>query len=68
MALGALLTWYLIADAALVTEGPYAAQEIASQALEVAQNPKIDNYFFAILLKMVIAKACITMSEYETAK
>ena len=68
MALGALLTWYLIAEATLVTEGPYAAQEIASQALEVAQNPKIDNYFFAILLKIVIAKACITMSEYETAK
>ena len=54
MALGALLTWYLIAEAVLVTEGPYAAQEIASQALEVAQNPKIDNYFFTILLKIII--------------
>lgn len=68
MALGALLTWYLIAEAVLVTEGPYAAQEIASQALEVAQNPKIDNYFFTILLKIIIIKAAMTSSDYETAK
>lgn len=51
MALGALLNWYLISDATLITDGPYAAQEIAMQALEVAENPKIDNYFFAVLLK-----------------
>lgn len=68
MALGALLTWYLISEAALVTEGPYAAQEIASQALEVAQNPKIDNYFFTILLKTVIIHAAMATSDYETAK
>lgn len=68
MALGALLTWYLIAEASLVTDGPYAAQEIASQALEVAQNPKIDNYFFTILLKTVIIKSAMTTSDYETAK
>ena len=68
MALGALLTWYLIAEGALVTEGPYAAQEIASQALEVAQNPKIDNYFFTILLKTIIVKAAMATSDFETAK
>lgn len=68
MALGALLTWYLIAEATLVTEGPYAAQEIAMQALEVAQNPKIDNFFFAVLLNMVIVKCAITISDYELAK
>ncbi len=68
MALGALLTWYLIADAALITEGPQNAMEIAQQALEVAQNPKIDNYIFTILLKTVIAKCAMTTSDYETAK
>lgn len=68
MALGALLTWYLIAEATLVTEGPHAAIEIAEQALEVAQNPKISNYLFIVLLKMVISKACIVISDYETAK
>ena len=68
MAFGALLTWYLISDATLVTEGPENALEIAEQALEVAQNPKIDSYFFIILFKMVIAKCAITTSDYETAK
>lgn len=68
MALGALLTWFLIADTTLDIEGPQNAMEIAEQALAVAQNPKIDNYFFAILLKMVIAKCCITTSDFETAK
>lgn len=68
MALGALLTWYLIAEATLDVEGPHAAIEIASQALDVAQNPKINNYFFIILLKRVITKASIIISDYETAK
>ena len=68
MALGALLTWFLIADATLITDGPENAMEIAQQALEVAQNPKIDNYFFNILLRMVIAKCCITITDFETAK
>lgn len=68
MALGALLTWFLIADATLITEGPQNALEIAQQALDVAQNPKIDNYFFTVLFKMVIAKCCITLSDFETAK
>lgn len=68
MALGALLTWYLIAEATLIAEGPHNAIEIASQALEVAQNPKISNYMFVILLKAVIVKASIVISDYETAK
>ena len=68
MAFGALLTWYLIAEASLISEGAKTALEIASQALDVAQSPKINNYFFTILLKSVIAKAFITLSDYEAAK
>ena len=68
MAVGALLTWFLIADATLITEGAQEAMEIAEQALEVAQNPKINSYFFIILLKMIIAKCAITSSDFETAK
>lgn len=68
MALGALLTWYLIAEATLDTEGAKNAVEIAEQALEVAKNPKIDNYFFIVLLKTVIAKCYITLSDFESAK
>jgi len=68
IALGALLTWYLVSDATLYMEGAENALEIATQALEVAQNPKIDNYIFIILLKTVIAEASITLSDFETAK
>ena len=67
MAIGALLTWYLIADAK-AEAAPYEAADIASKALEVAQNPKIDNYFFVVLLKIVLAKACMKTSDYTTAK
>lgn len=56
MALGALLTWYLIADTTLDTEGPKKAMEIAEQALAVAQNPKIDNYFFCNIIKSSYCK------------
>lgn len=68
MALGALLTWALIADTTLDVEGPQKAMEIAEQALEVAQNPKIENYFFNILLRIVIAKCSITKGDFETAQ
>lgn len=68
MALGALLTWYLIAEVTLDTEGPHAAIDIAQQAIEVAQNPRLDNYFFIVLLKIVMIKACIMISDYERAK
>ena len=68
MAIGALLTWYFIAEAVLVTDSPQAALEIASQAVEVAANPKIDNYFFTVLLKMLIARIFITEADYESAK
>ncbi|MDR1327722.1 MAG: hypothetical protein LBJ74_04875 [Heliobacteriaceae bacterium] len=66
IALGALLTWYLIAQATL--DQPESALEIAAQALEVAQNPKTDNYFFTVLLKMIIAQASMELNDYETAK
>ena len=54
IALGALLSWYLIAEATMVTESPKNAIEIASQALEIAQNPQINNTYFIVLLKTLI--------------
>lgn len=68
LAFGALLTWYLIAEATIITENTKNAIEIASQALEIAQNPRINNSFFIVLLKILLAKAYMTTSDYETAK
>lgn len=67
-AIGALLSWYLIADAKLITDGPSQSLEVAQKALEVAQSPKINNYFFSVLYNKVIAEAYIIQGEYEMAK
>lgn len=68
MALGALLSWYLIADATIVTENSKSAIEIASKALEISLSPKISNYFFAVLLNLVIARAYINIADFTSAK
>ena len=68
MAMGALLTWYFIAEATMVTENPKNCIEIASQALDIAQNPRINNTFFIVLLKILLAKAYMELSDYESAK
>ncbi len=68
IALGALLCWYLIADATIVTENSKSAIDIATKALEISLNPKISNYFFASLLNLVIAKAYLNISDFTSAK
>lgn len=68
MALGALLSWFLIADATIVTENSKSAIDIATQALDISLNPKIANYFFAINLRMVIARAYMNIADFTTAK
>lgn len=68
LAFGALLSWYLIAEATMVTENTKNAIEIATQALEIAQNPRINNAFFIVLLKILLAKAYMELSDYESAK
>lgn len=68
MALGALLTWYFISEATMVTEDPKNAIDIALQTLDIAQNPRINNSFFIVLLKILLAKAYMEISDYETAK
>lgn len=68
LAMGALLTWYLIAEATIVTENIKNAIDIATRALEIAQNPRINNTYFIVLLKILLAKAYMELSDYETAK
>jgi len=67
-AIGALLTWYFIAEAKLIAEGPEKSLEVSQKALEVAQSSKICNYFFIILFNKVIAEAFMAQAEYEFAK
>ena len=67
-AMGALLTWYLIAEADLIIEGPEKSLEVAQKALDVAQSPKINNYLFIALYNKIIAEAYMAKSDYESAK
>lgn len=67
-AIGALLTWYLIAEANLVVEGPEKSLEISQKAMDVAHSAKINNYFFITLYHKVIAEAFMAKGEYESAK
>lgn len=67
-AIGALLTWYFIAEAKLIVEGPEKSLEVSQKALEVAQSSKINNYSFMILFNKVIAEAFMAQAEYELAK
>ena len=68
MAFGALLTWYLISEITFIRDGALAAKEIAEQALEVALNPKIDNRFFEVLLRSILSKCFMAVSDFESAK
>ncbi len=67
-AIGALLTWYFIADINLITEGPEKAIDVALKALDVAQSTKINNYYFITLYNKILAEAYIMQAEFELAK
>ena len=67
-AIGALLSWYLIAQATLVVEDGAKAMNIAQKALEVAQGPKINNHNFIIYLKKFIAEVYLSKGDLDSTK
>ncbi|HBH18350.1 MAG TPA: hypothetical protein DDX14_05335, partial [Cyanobacteria bacterium UBA9579] len=68
IATGALLGWYLIAETELANDNILAAEEIAQRAHEVAQKAEINNHFFLILLKGIIAEAQVVKGNFESAR
>lgn len=68
IAIGALLCWYYIAKITLVTEGSEKALDIAQKALDVAKNPKINNYYFMVLYKKLIAEIFLIKGDTDSAK
>lgn len=68
IAIGALLCWYLIAQITLTSEGADKSLDIALKALEVAQNPKINNYNFIIYLQKFIAEIYIIKGDLDATK
>ena len=53
-AIGAMLTWLFIAEVNLILEGPDKALHVAGKALDVAKNPRINNYLFIVLYNKLI--------------
>lgn len=68
IATGALLTWYLISQITLTVDGADKALDIATKALEVAQNPKIKNYNFIVYLQKFIAETYIIKGDLDSTK
>lgn len=68
IALGALLTWYLLADICLKIFDVDRALEIALNALEVAKNPRINSYYFQVMYKRLIAEIYLLKNDYSVAK
>lgn len=68
IAIGALLSWYYIAETTLKVDSADKALDIATKALEVAKNPKINNYFFMVLYKKLIAEIFIVKEDLDATK
>ena len=68
IAVGALLCWYYIAKVTLVTDGTDKALDITQKALDVAKNPKINNYYFMVLYKRLIAEIYMIKGDMEAAR
>ena len=68
IATGALLSWYLISDVSLISQGVDYSLDIALKALDVAKGPKINNYIFMVALKSLIADMYIIKGDFEAVK
>ena len=67
-AFGAILTWYYIAEATLIIEKPKKALEIATKALEISQDPKINNFYLSVLLMLLISNIHLELADFISAK
>ena len=68
VATGVLLSWYLIAEIKLVTNGTQFALDIATKALDIAQSPNINNYYFIALFNKLIGEIYLAKQDFESAK
>lgn len=68
IATGVLLSWYLIAEIKLITNGTQFALDIANKALDIALSPNINNYYFIALFNKLIGEIYLAKQDYESAK
>jgi len=68
VATGVLLSWYLIAEIKLITNGTQFALDIATKALDIAQGPNINNYYFIALFNKLIGEIYLAKQDFDSAK
>ena len=68
IATGVLLSWYLIAEIRLITNGTQFALDIATKALDIAQGPSINNYFFIAMYNKLIGEIYMAKQDFDSAK
>lgn len=68
IATGVLLSWYLIAKIRLITNGTQFAMDIATKALDIAQGPNINNYYFIALYNKLLGEIYMAKQDFDSAK
>ena len=68
VAIGALLSWLLIVQISIETDDEDKALTTATKSLEIAQSPKINNYFFIIYFQKYIAEIYLSKGDFTAAK
>ena len=68
IATGVLLSWYLIAEIKLITKGTQFALDIANKALDIAQSPNINSYYFIALFNKLIGEIYLTKQDFDSSK
>lgn len=67
-ALGVLIAWYFISEVTLLTAGPEKSLEYSLKALDIAQSPKIQNFYFITQFNKIIGEAYLALQDYDSAK
>ena len=68
VATGVLLSWYLIAEIKLITNGTQFALDIANKALDIAQGPNINNCYFIAMFNKLIGEIYLAKQDFESSK
>ncbi len=68
IATGVLLSWYLIAEIKLITNGTQFALDIATKSLDIAQGSNINNYYFIAMFNKLIGEIYLAKQDFESSK
>ena len=68
VAIGAMLSWLLIVQLSIEDDDDDKALSTATKSLEIAQSPKINNYFFIIYFQKYIADIYLKKGDFTAAK